>query len=139
MDSIRRKPACTEAEGNREISVSPQYMMPKKKERDKLSREEGHALSVRRIHEPESVFGQLKNNRGFRGFRGFLLRGLLKVGLEAGALSLARILLKKASCVCTKTPNGNGAEATGFMLHPRSLLFFEILGCLHLLSGQPLF
>jgi hypothetical protein len=44
--------------------------------------------------EPESVFGQLKNNRGFRGF---LLRGMKKVTLEVGWLSLAHNLLKRAA------------------------------------------
>ncbi|WP_253187268.1 transposase [Paenibacillus sp. GP183] len=43
--------------------------------------EEGYALSVRRMIEPESVFGQIKNNRVFRHF---LLRGLPKVSLEVG-------------------------------------------------------
>ncbi|MCF2946410.1 transposase, partial [Paenibacillus tarimensis] len=42
----------------------------------------------------ESVFGQIKNNRGFRRF---LLRGLQKVSLEVGWLSLAHNLLKKAA------------------------------------------
>ncbi|MEC0201280.1 transposase [Paenibacillus lautus] len=36
--------------------------------REKLRSEEGYALSVRRMVEPERVFGQLKNNRGFRRF-----------------------------------------------------------------------
>ncbi|WP_268626711.1 transposase, partial [Paenibacillus alvei] len=40
------------------------------------------------------VFGQLKNNRGFRRF---LLRGLSKVSLEVGWLSLAHNLLKWAT------------------------------------------
>jgi len=44
--------------------------------------------------EPESVFGQLKNNRGFRRF---LLRGIEKVTLEVGWLSLAPYLLKQAA------------------------------------------
>ncbi|WP_253944620.1 transposase [Paenibacillus sp. NEAU-GSW1] len=51
-------------------------------------------IIVRRMHEPERVFGQIKNNRGFRRF---LLRGLPKVGLEVGWLSLAHQLLKKAA------------------------------------------
>jgi hypothetical protein len=44
--------------------------------------------------EPESVFGQIKNNRGFRRF---LLRSLPKVSLEVGWLSPAHNLLKKAA------------------------------------------
>jgi hypothetical protein len=53
-----------------------------------------YALSIRRMIEPESVFGQIKNNRGFRRF---LLRGLPKVNLEVGWISLAHNLLKKAA------------------------------------------
>ncbi|WP_339272128.1 transposase [Paenibacillus sp. FSL W8-0187] len=60
--------------------------------REKLRSEEGYALSVRRMVEPESVFGQLMNNRGFRRF---LLRGLTKVSLEVGWLSLGHNLLKQ--------------------------------------------
>nr|WP_240479974.1 transposase [Paenibacillus fonticola] len=48
-----------------------------------MASEEGYNLSVRRMHEPESVFGQIKSNRGFRRF---LLRGLPKVSLEVGWL-----------------------------------------------------
>ncbi|MBE1440988.1 hypothetical protein GGC63_000405 [Paenibacillus sp. OAS669] len=44
--------------------------------------------------EPEPVFGDIKNNRGFKRF---LLRGLPKVSLEVGWLSLAHNLLKKAA------------------------------------------
>ena len=51
--------------------------------------EEGYAMAVRRLTEPESVLGQLNNNRGFRGF---LLRGMHKVTLEVGWLSLAHNL-----------------------------------------------
>ncbi len=46
-----------------------------------LRSEDGYALAVRRITKPECVFGQLKNNWGFRGF---LLCGIEKVTLEAG-------------------------------------------------------
>ncbi|CAM4390923.1 hypothetical protein FHS16_003611 [Paenibacillus endophyticus] len=62
--------------------------------REKLRSEDGYALLDRRTIEPERVFGQMKNNRGFRRF---LLRGLPKVSLEVGWLSLAHNLLKKAA------------------------------------------
>ena len=70
------------------------YMNYKKKIREKLASDEGYNLSVRRMQEPESVFGQIKNNRGFRRF---LLRGLSKVSLEVGWLCLAHNLLKQAA------------------------------------------
>jgi len=88
------KTSCTKAQGDREISVSLRYMRYKQQAQEKLRSEDGYALSVRRMIEPESVFGQMKNNRGFRRF---LLRGLRKVSLEVGWLSLAHNLLKKAA------------------------------------------
>jgi len=88
------KASCTKAQGNREISVSLRYQRYKQQARERLRSEEGYELSVRRMIEPESVFGQMKNNRGFRRF---LLRGLPKVSLEVGWLSLAHNLLKKAA------------------------------------------
>ncbi|WP_053377317.1 IS1182 family transposase [Paenibacillus sp. FJAT-27812] len=97
------KSACTKAQGNREIRVSMRYLKYKQQVRKKLKSDEGYALAVRRMIEPESVFGQLKNNRGFRRF---LLRGLAKVSLEVGWLSLAHNLLKKAAM----DQNRNGME-----------------------------
>ncbi|MEC0184745.1 transposase [Paenibacillus peoriae] len=65
-----------------------------KQDSEILQSEEEYVLSVRRMTDPESVFGQLKNNRGFRSF---LLRGMEKVTLEVGWLSLAHNLLKQAA------------------------------------------
>ncbi|NGP58031.1 IS1182 family transposase [Paenibacillus thiaminolyticus] len=88
------KPQCTKAQGDREIKVSMKYLRLKNQAREKLRSEEGYALAVRRMIEPEPVFGDIKNNRGFKRF---LLRGLPKVSLEVGWLSLAHNLLKKAA------------------------------------------
>lgn len=84
---------CTKADGDREVRVSLQYYRAKQKARALLLSEEGTKLATRRMTEIESVFGQIKQNRGFRRF---LLRGLPKVTLEVGWLSLAHNLLKKA-------------------------------------------
>ncbi len=70
------------------------YLRYKERAREKLRSEEGRELSVRRMTEVESVFGQIKNNRGFRRF---LLRSLPKVSLEVGRHSLAHNLLKQAT------------------------------------------
>ncbi len=70
------------------------YMQLKNQARQKLRSAEGYALAVQRMIEPEPVFGDIKNNRGFRRF---LLRGLPKVSLEVGWLSLAHNLLKMAA------------------------------------------
>lgn len=88
------KERCTKAAGNREVVVSLERLRYQKQARETLRSEEGYTLAVRRMTEPESVFGQLKNNRGFRRF---LLRGVEKVTLEVGWLSLAHNLLKQAA------------------------------------------
>ncbi|OZQ64158.1 hypothetical protein CA596_29150 [Paenibacillus odorifer] len=49
---------------------------------------------------PEPVFGDIKNNRGFKRS---LLHRLPKVSIEVGWLSLAHNLLKKASVNAKKT------------------------------------
>jgi hypothetical protein len=85
---------CTTAAGNREIRVSLPFYRAKQKAKEQLLSEAGRQLSVRRMTEVESVFGQIKHNRGFRRF---LLRGLPKVTLEVGWLCLAHNLLKKAA------------------------------------------
>ncbi|MEK4325715.1 IS1182 family transposase [Paenibacillus sp. FSL R7-0312] len=88
------KERCTKSEGNREVVVSLERLRHQSQAREILRSEEGYALAIRRITEPESVFGQLKNNRGFRRF---LLRGMEKVTLEVGRLSLAHNLLMQAA------------------------------------------
>lgn len=88
------KAQCTKAEGNRELRVSMPYLRFKQQATERLRSDEGRDLSVRRMVEVESVFGQMKSNRGFRRF---LLRGLPKVSLEMGWLCLAHNLLKRSA------------------------------------------
>jgi hypothetical protein len=88
------KGKCSKASGNREIEVSMAFLRYKTEARKQLRGEEARELSVRRMTEVESVFGQIKNNRGFSRF---LLRGLSKVSLEVGWLSLAHNLLKRST------------------------------------------
>ena len=99
------KAQCTKSQGDREIKVSMKYWRLKNQARQKLRSEEGYALAVRRMIEPEPVFGQIKNNRSFKRF---LLRALPKVSLEVGWLSLAHNLLKKAAVDAKK----QGAKRT---------------------------
>lgn len=88
------KESCTKASGNRKVVVSLERFRYQNQAREILRSEEGYLLAVHRMTEPESVFGQLKNNRGFRRF---LLRGIEKVTLEVGWLSLAHDVLKQAA------------------------------------------
>jgi hypothetical protein len=94
------KERCTKAKGNRKISVSVALKQYKQKARENLWSEQGRELSIRRMVEVESVFGQFKGNRSFRRFH---LRGLPKVNIEVGLISLAHNLLKKAVVAVNKT------------------------------------
>jgi len=42
------------------------YLRLKNQASEKLRSEEGYALAVRRLIEPEPVFGDMKNNRGIK-------------------------------------------------------------------------
>nr|WP_311518652.1 transposase [Paenibacillus albidus] len=84
---------CTKASGNREVVVSLERLRYQNQAREMLRSEEGYALAVRRMTEPESVFRQLKNKRRFRRF---WRCGIVKVTPQAGWLSPAYNMLKQA-------------------------------------------
>lgn len=64
-------------------------------------------MALRRMPEPENIFGQPKNNRGFRQF---LLRGMEKVMLESDGFSF----LKNAVAILGKRENCCSAHFFGF-------------------------
>lgn len=88
------KEKCTKASGNREIQVSFRLNELKGKAKEKLCSEKGIELRKKRCVEVEAVFGQIKNNLGFRRF---LLRGIEKVKTEWGLLSIAHNMKKLAT------------------------------------------
>lgn len=57
---------CTRAAGNRELRVNMPFDKAKLKAKEPLLSEVGKQQSIRRMVEVESVFGQIKHNRGFR-------------------------------------------------------------------------
>lgn len=85
---------CNKAIGNRIIEVNPRLIRYKKQIRERLNSEQGILYRSQRPVEPEAVFGNIKNNHGYRRF---LLRGMDKVSIEAGLLSLAHNLAKLAN------------------------------------------
>ncbi|MBD1372157.1 IS1182 family transposase [Hazenella sp. IB182357] len=97
-DGCPLREQCTKSATGRTVSISPKLLAYKQQARDLLWGEEGRKLSIQRSVEIESVFGHLKENRAFRRF---LLRGLPKVSVEVGLLSLAHNLIKKAA-VCVR-------------------------------------
>ena len=77
--------------GERVLEVSPLLQAYRRKAQERLNSEEGKLLSRRRGVEIESIFGHLKHNKNYRRF---LLRGLEKVNIELGLLSIAHNISK---------------------------------------------
>lgn len=88
------KDKCFKSKGNRRIGMSFVLNGYRDKVKTNLLSEKGLELRSKRPIEVESVFGQIKNNRGFRRF---MLRGLEKVKIEWGLLSIAHNLAKIAT------------------------------------------
>jgi len=88
------KAYCTKAAGNRMIRISFKLNEYKTKARSNLLSEIGVKLRGKRATEPETVFGRLKWNWSFKRF---LLRGLEKVKIEWGLLSIAHNIVKLAT------------------------------------------
>ncbi|MFX3661614.1 MAG: transposase [Ectobacillus sp.] len=85
---------CTTSRYARTTQWSSVYDEQKKKGRERLESERGQALYRQRKIDIEGVFGQIKQNRGFRRF---VLRGLPKTSVEWGLICVAHNLLKKAA------------------------------------------
>jgi len=88
------RPQCTKAKGNRRIQVSFKLRKYRQQARENLLSERGIALRQQRCIEPESAFGNIKHNLGFRRFH---LRGLEKVETEWGLVCIAHNIRKLAA------------------------------------------
>ena len=86
--------ACNKSKGNRIIEINPRLSYYKSIIRERLTSERGRKYRSQRPIDVEAVFGIIKGNRNYRKF---LLRGLEKVEIEAGLLSLAHNLGKLAA------------------------------------------
>ena len=79
---------CNKAEGNRIIQRSPNLICHRQKIKHLLESDQG--LEKRRQRwKVEAVFGNIKQNKGFRRF---MLRGLEKVTSEIGLIAIAHTL-----------------------------------------------
>jgi transposase len=87
---------CSRGTGKRTVQRNEEMLRLKGLARDRLTSEFGKALRKRRAVEVETVFGQIKNNQGFRRFH---LRGNKKVAVEWGLLligyNIKRLKLQK--------------------------------------------
>ncbi len=80
------KSLCTKSEYNRKIQINKRLDELKLRAKEQLKSEIGVKLRKLRCVEVEPVFGHIKSNRKFNRF---MLRGIDKVSLEWGILSLA--------------------------------------------------
>jgi hypothetical protein len=80
------KTKCTKSENNRQIQINNRLNELKQNAKTVLNSEKGIKLRKKRGVEVESVFGHIKSNRGFDRFK---LRGIDKVSLEWGLVSIA--------------------------------------------------
>lgn len=86
--------ACHKAEGNRVMEVNHNALRLRAKAGEMLRTERGGEHRRKRSCDVETVFGNIKQNKGFRRF---MLRGLPKVEIEVGLLAIAHNLKKVAS------------------------------------------
>jgi len=82
---------CHEKPDNRVVEVNHHLRLLKAKARKLLLSEEGIRHRKKRPWDVESVFGNIKYNKGFTRF---MLTGCDKVEIEAGLLSIAHNLAK---------------------------------------------
>ena len=88
------KDQCTQAKGNRKIRISFRLLEYRRQARANLTSEVGQRLRANRSTEVETVFGNVKQNMGFRRFH---LRGMEKVKTEWGIVSIAHNMRKLAA------------------------------------------
>jgi transposase len=85
---------CHRSQDDRTITVNHSLNAFKRQARDRLLSDEGIVHRKKRGVEIESVFGNIKQNKGFRRF---MLRGKTKTLTEVGLLAIAHNLRKKAA------------------------------------------
>jgi hypothetical protein len=83
--------SCHKAKGNRIIERNHNLIRLKDKAKSLLLSEEGVAHRKRRCWDVEAVFGNIKQNMGFKRF---MLRGIEKVTTEIGLIAMAHNLKK---------------------------------------------
>jgi hypothetical protein len=82
---------CFKGDGNRRIKVSHRLNRLRQRARERLLSDEGVYHRKKRCWDVESVFGNIKWNKGFKRF---LTRGIEKVEVEIGLLAIAHNLAK---------------------------------------------
>lgn len=82
---------CFKAQGNRTVEINHELQRLKVKARENLESELGSDIYSKRCIEPEPVFGNIKQNKGFKRFT---LNTIAKVNIEFGLIAIAHNLSK---------------------------------------------
>lgn len=85
---------CHKAKGNRIIEVNFALNRLRNRASELLNTEQGIKQRKQRCHDVETVFGNIKQNHGFRRF---MLRGKGKVAIEWGLLAIAQNIRKRVA------------------------------------------
>ncbi len=88
-DGCALREQCHKSQYNRRIRVSHRLAALQARARERLDSDQGQSLRRQRYTDVETVFAQIKHNRGFRRF---FLRSRDKVHIEYGLVSLAHNL-----------------------------------------------
>jgi transposase len=86
--------ACHQSKGNRIIGINHQLNKHKQQAKENLQSNEGIEHRKKRCSDTEPLWGNIKHNYHFKRF---MLRGMKKVTVEVGLLSLSQNLRKKAA------------------------------------------
>ena len=104
------KAKCTRAKGNRKLYVSKRMKELRAESLANITSPKGAILRVNRSIQSEGMYGNLKENLGFRRFR---MRGARKVFTE--------VLLYAMACNMNKLFNKIQQNRTGVMLHVKNV------------------
>jgi transposase len=88
------RPQCHNQKGNRTVNINHRLRKFKQQADQLLITEQGIVFRKKRSSDIETVFANIKHNKGFRRF---MLKGLNKVEIETGLLALAHNLGKLAT------------------------------------------
>ena len=90
---------CFKAQGNRRIEINHNLQKLKIKARENLESELGKEIYSKRCIEPEPVFGNIKQNKGFKRFT---LTKIPKVNIEFGLIAIAHNFSKWIAKTCSQ-------------------------------------
>ena len=93
-DGCPLRGSCHKSKNNRIIEVNYTLKRHKQKAKENLLSEQGVRHRLKRCHDTEPVFANIKHNKGFKRF---MLRSLPKVEIETALLAIAHNLKKKVA------------------------------------------